>query len=144
MITETTHRVVDHEATHAVLGHMLGLKVVSITRTAPLDSGETCSVFRDDDPRTNRERAFAWCVISIGAVWYESGLVGGKATFCSDSDVQKAQLLADGAGFDLLDASAYARDLCASEQFRKLHSPLTDVMMHKIHLDERELAKLLR
>jgi hypothetical protein len=106
--------------------------------------GKRAPLFRDDDPRTHKERAFAWAVISIGAVWYESGLVGGKATFCSDSDVQKAQALACAAGFDLLDASAYARDLCASEQFRTLHARVTDALMRSTYLDERELSKLLR
>jgi hypothetical protein len=143
-VTETTHRLVHHEVAHAVLAHMLGLKVVSISRTAPLDSGETCSVFREDDRRSLKERAFAWAVISIGAVWYEGGLVNGKALFCADSDVIKANMLAEAGGFTVHDASEFARDLCESEQFRTLHRRVSDALLHKVHLDERELARLLK
>ncbi len=144
MITETTMRVVDHEVAHVVLAHLLGLKVLYVTRNAPIDSGQTCAVVRDDDKRSPQEIAFARATFLIGAVGFEPGIVEGKAFFCADSDVQKAQMLADAAGFSLLDASEYARDLCASETFRKLHARVTDALLHKIHLDERELSKLLR
>jgi len=143
MITEATCRIISHEVAHAILAHMLGLRVVYTTRD-PRDAGQTCAVFRDDDTRSLKEVAFARAVLTIGAVWYECGLVDGEALFCADSDVQKASMLADAAGFDLLEAAAYARDLFASEQFRTLHSRLFDAMMHKVHLDERELARLLR
>jgi hypothetical protein len=115
-----------------------------VTRNAPIDSGQTCAVFRDDDKRSPREIAFARAVFLIGAVGFEPGIVGGKALFCADGDVQKAQMLADAGKFSVLDASEHARDLCASETFRKLHARVTDAMLRKTHLDERELAKLLR
>lgn len=142
-ITEATMRIVDHEAAHAVLGHMLGFRLVYVSRD-PRDAGATMAVVRDDDRRSAKEIAFARAMFLIGAVGFEPGIVAGKTLFCSDGDVMKTQALADAAGFSLLEAAEYARDLAAPEQFRKLHSRLTDTLMYKTHLDERELAKLLR
>ncbi len=144
MITEQTHRLVSHEAAHAVLAHMQGLTVGYVTRDRS-NSGQTLTIFADDDPRTVKEKAFVRAVICIGAVRYESGVVhGGERLFCANHDVEMADGYAKQAGSTVEAASARARDLCDSEAFRAMHAKVVDALLHETHLDARAFARIFR
>ncbi len=144
VITEQTHRLVSHEAAHAILGHMQGLTVGYVSRDRS-NSGHTLTIFSDDDPRTVREKAFVRAIICIGAVRYESGIIdGGQRLFCADHDVEMADAYAEQAGSTVEAASARARDLTDSEVFRVLHAKVVDALLHQPYLDARAFAKLVR
>jgi hypothetical protein len=143
MITEATWRIASHELGHAILAHMQGLTVLYVSRD-PRNAGQTYAYVPEGDRRSLKEIAFARCVLTIGAVRFEPGIVNGKALFCADRDVQKAASLAEAGKFTVAAASAYARDLCDSDEFRRLHAKGVDALMHQPYLDARAFAKIIR
>jgi hypothetical protein len=142
-VTTATHLICAHEIAHAVLAHQMGLDVVWVRRDRH-DSGQTCAVFRDDDPRDLKQMAFAQAVYRIGAVDAEPGFVDGEQLFCSDADVRTVFDLAEKAGFTVEAASARARELRASDVYREAHAFGVDLLLHKVHLDRRDLKKFLK
>lgn len=144
-MTEGAVRVASHEAAHAVLAHLLGLRVgfVSRQRGSSIHSkaGATMTIFREDDPRPVRQKAFDRAVIALGAVLVESGHPG---LFSCDEDVTRASEYALEADTSLGQVTERAKELIGSDLFRTGHAAIENALMSKTHLDEATVAELLR
>ncbi len=139
MLTETTMRVASHEAAHAALAHLLGLRIGYISRD-PMNAGQTLSIFDKDDPRTVKQKAFDRAVIALGAVLVDPT---DRIEAC-DADVVRATEYCALAGCSFGEVSDRAREVIATDAFRRIHRLFEGELIARPHLDASEVEELLR
>ncbi|MEX0755333.1 MAG: hypothetical protein WD556_09515 [Actinomycetota bacterium] len=137
MLSADALRVASHEAAHAAIAHLLGLRVEYVSRNR-LNGGATMTVYEMNDPRDVSTKAFDRALVALGAVLVED-LGSGRC----DEDVARAREYLRLADATFEAASERARGLIASRPFRQLHRGVQFALFDRPHLDADDLRPIL-